>query len=45
MVLENVRLTLTEKYACAEPSLCGDGLAVFSGAAAHLTRSRTCVNL
>ena len=32
-------------YTCVEPSLRGDGLAVFSGAAAQLARSRTCVQL
>ena len=45
MALENVRLTLTEKYACAEPSLRVDGLAVFSGVAAQLPRSKTSVKL
>ena len=36
---------LVEKYACAEPSLLGGGLAVFSGAAAQLPRSRICGKL
>ena len=38
-------LSLQQVYACVEPSLRGDGLAVFSGAAAQLPRSRTSVNL